>query len=92
MLRQNITFIGMWASAVRVVEAGGSASSVALYLAQGEACVAAAVVRWGGSSDHTLVLAVAHDTLLAPRLCTKGSLHVYKVHDIYKFKTYKFVL
>lgn len=77
----------MWASQIRVVDmgiGGGQPNTVfKLPLEQNEAAVSMCIVRWSAHAEHGrphLVVGVAKDTILSPRSCTEGSLHVYKVH------------
>lgn len=77
----------MWASQIRVVDmgvSGGQPSTLfKLPLEQNEAAVSGCIVRWAAHAEHAqphLVVGVAKDMILSPRLCTEGSLHVYKIY------------
>ncbi|UYV63982.1 SF3B3 [Cordylochernes scorpioides] len=73
---------GMWASQIRVLEPGQGRTVLKLPLEQNEAALSLALVRFAIQGDEQfLLVGIAKDLHLNPRLCTSGCVNTYRILD-----------
>nr|CAH7759750.1 unnamed protein product [Callosobruchus chinensis] len=74
----------MWASIVRIMDPVEGTTYNQIRLEQNEAAMSLALVKFHGQPEHQwfLIVGVAKDFQLNPRLCTVGFLDTYKVDSL----------
>ena len=75
--------VGMWSSAIRVMDANNKDMKGLFELDQNEAAFSIAIVRFSSrpSSQSFLLVGVAKDLVLNPRSCSGGYIYTYQIFD-----------
>lgn len=70
--------LGMWASQICIMDVNGDIIFTHCF-PQNEAVTSIALVKFAGHNQHSLVVGIAKDLQLNPRICNSGFLDLYKV-------------
>lgn len=68
----------MWASQICIMDVNGDIIFTHCF-PQNEAVTSIALVKFAGHNQHSLVVGIAKDLQLNPRICNSGFLDLYKV-------------